>query len=241
MTYSEYFYIYKKILLTYNKHVVYVEVKEDFIMFCSNCGTQINDGEKFCPNCGAPVQGVEQNTAQFTNQETASDEIKGFSADSSNGAAGANSSAGPNFGNTYSAPYGFIPLRTDRSLLVYILLTIVTCGIYSWVFIYQLIQDVNIACDGDGEETMNFWLFFLLSLVTCGIFAYVWYYQLGNRLQNNCARYGQPTTEGGTAVLLWMLLGVLLCGIGVFIGWNIIINNTNTVCRGYNRAHGIGA
>ena len=207
-------------------------------MFCSNCGTQINDGEKFCPNCGAPVQGAEQNTAQFTNQETASDEIKGFSADS---ASGANSSAGPNFGNTYSAPYGFMPLRTDRSLLVYILLTIVTCGIYSWVFIYQLIQDVNIACDGDGEETMNFWLFFLLSLVTCGIFAYVWYYQLGNRLQNNCARYGQPTTEGGTAVLLWMLLGALLCGIGVFIGWNIIINNTNTVCRGYNRAHGIGA
>ncbi len=237
MTYSEYFYIYKKILLTYNKHVVYVEVKEDFIMFCSNCGTQINDGEKFCPNCGAPVQGAEQNAAQ----EPASDEIKGFSADRANGAAGANSSAGPNFGNTYSAPYGFMPLRTDRSLLVYILLTIVTCGIYSWVFIYQLIQDVNIACDGDGEETMNFWLFFLLSLVTCGIFAYVWYYQLGNRLQNNCARYGQPTTEGGTAVLLWMLLGALLCGIGVFIGWNIIINNTNTVCRGYNRAHGIGA
>ena len=224
MTYSEYFYIYKKILLTYNKHVVYVEVKEDFIMFCSNCGTQINDGEKFCPNCGAPVQGAEQNAAQFTNQEPASDEIKGFTG-----------------GNTYSAPYGFMPLRTDRSLLVYILLTIVTCGIYSWVFIYQLIQDVNIACDGDGEETMNFWLFFLLSLVTCGIFAYVWYYQLGNRLQNNCARYGQPTTEGGTAVLLWMLLGVLLCGIGVFIGWNIIINNTNTVCRGYNRAHEIGA
>ena len=223
MTYSEYFYIYKKILLTYNKHVVYVEVKEDFIMFCSNCGTQINDGERFCPNCGAPVQGAEQNAAQFTNQEPASDEIKGFTG-----------------GNTYSAPYGFMPLRTDRSLLVYILLTIVTCGIYNWVFIYQLIQDVNIACDGDGEETMNFWLFFLLSLVTCGIFAYVWYYQLGNRLQNNCARYGQPTTEGGTAVLLWMLVGILLCGIGVFIGWNIIINNTNTVCRGYNRAHGIG-
>ncbi len=237
MTDSEYYHIYKKILLTYNKHVVYVEVKEDFIMFCSNCGTQINDGEKFCPNCGAPVQGAEQNA----NQEPASDEIKGFSADSANGFADANSTAGPNFGNAYSAPYGFMPLRTDRSLLVFILLTIVTCGIYSWVFIYQLIQDVNIACDGDGEETMNFWLFFLLSLVTCGIFAYVWYYQLGNRLQNNCARYGQPNTEGGTAVLLWMLLGVLLCGIGVFIGWNIIINNTNTVCRGYNRAHGIGA
>ena len=163
-------------------------------MFCSNCGTQINDGEKFCPNCGAPVhaeaQNVNQDFFQSTSNESANDEIKGFSADNAstfNGAGSTNSSNTSGFGNTYSAPYGFIPLRTDRSLVVYILLTLVTCGIYSWVFIYQLIQDVNIACEGDGEETMNFWLFFLLSLVTCGIFAYVWYYQLGNRLQNNCA------------------------------------------------------
>ena len=193
-------------------------------MFCSNCGTQINDGEKFCPNCGAPVREPEQNTAQFTDQAASSDTIRGFSADNA-------------YSSNNTTTYGYMPLRTDRSLLVYILLTIVTCGIYSWVFIYQLIQDVNIACDGDGEETMNFWLFLLLSLVTCGIFAYIWYYQLGNRLQNNCARYGQPTNEGGTAVLLWMILGSFLCGIGYFVSWNIIINNTNTVCRGFNRAH----
>lgn len=200
-------------------------------MFCSNCGTQINDGEKFCPNCGAPVHGADQNAAQFTNEQPTSDTVKGFSAENANNAGD----------SVFSPTFGFIPLRTDRSLLVYVLLTIVTCGIYSWVFIYQLIQDVNIACDGDGDNTMNFWLFFLLSFVTCGIYAYVWYYQLGNRLQNNCARYGQPTTEGGTAVLLWMLFGILLCGVGVFMGWNIIINNTNTVCMGYNRAHGVNA
>ena len=24
-------------------------------MFCNNCGSELNNGEKFCPNCGAPV------------------------------------------------------------------------------------------------------------------------------------------------------------------------------------------
>lgn len=28
--------------------------------FCSNCGTQIADGQKFCPNCGQPVAAPQQ-------------------------------------------------------------------------------------------------------------------------------------------------------------------------------------
>ena len=26
-------------------------------MFCTNCGTQLNEGTKFCTSCGAPVAG----------------------------------------------------------------------------------------------------------------------------------------------------------------------------------------
>ena len=206
-------------------------------MFCSNCGTQLNDGEKFCPNCGAPVGGNVENAGNVN------EEIKGFSAEEAaqNVAHNADAYNSAANGYTYQVPYNFMPLKTDRSLLIFVLLSIVTCGIYTWVFIYQLIKDVNIACEGDGDDTPGFWMFFLLTMVTCGIYGYVWYYKLGNRLQVNCARYGQPTTEGGSAVLLWMILGVWLCGIGAFIAWNILINNTNTVCSGYNRAHGLMA
>ena len=192
-------------------------------MFCSNCGTQLSDGEKFCPNCGAPVG---ENAANAGN---VNEEIKGFSADDATRNADA------------YMPYNSIPLKTDRSLLIFILLSIVTCGIYNLVFLYQLITDVNIACEGDGDDTPGFWMFFLLTIVTCGIYGFIWYYKLSNRLQVNCARYGQPTTEGGSAVLLWMIFGIWLCGIGTFIAWNILINNTNTVCAGYNRAHGLMA
>ena len=32
-------------------------------MFCENCGTRLNDGERFCSNCGSPVVPAQQNTA----------------------------------------------------------------------------------------------------------------------------------------------------------------------------------
>ena len=136
---------------------------------------------------------------------------------------------------------GGIMLKTDRSLLVYILLSIVTCGIYSYYFIYKLAQDLNIACDGDGETTSGLLMFIVLSIVTCGIYSWIWFYKVGNRLASNAPRYGMNFTENGTTVLLWMLFGSMLCGIGPFIAMNIIIKNTNSICAAYNNYNAANA
>lgn len=139
------------------------------------------------------------------------------------------------YGSVPSAPVqGGFMLKTDRSLLSYILLSIVTCGIYSYYFIYKLAQDVNICCDGDGETTSGLAAFILLSIVTCGIYSWIWLYKLGNRLSQNAPRYGLSFPENGTTVLMWQIFGVVLCGIGPFIAMNIIIKNTNKLCAAYN-------
>ena len=127
-------------------------------------------------------------------------------------------------------------LKTDRSLVLYILFTILTCGIYSWFFIYSMAKDVNTACEGDGDHTPGLLAFLLLSLITCGIYAYYWYYKLANRLAQNAPRYGMNFQENGTTVLLWMILGIFLCGIGMFVAMNILIVNTNKICAAYNNA-----
>ena len=126
--------------------------------------------------------------------------------------------------------------KTDRSLLMYILLTIVTCGIYGLYFLYALARDVNDMCDHeDGHHTAGLLKYFLLTLVTCGIYSFYWNYKLGNRLQSNCnERYGLNIQENGTSVLLWMLLGTFVCGIFSLIGMNIIINNTNALAAAFN-------
>ena len=130
------------------------------------------------------------------------------------------------------------PLKTDRSLVTYILLSIITCGIYSYYFIYKMAYDVNIACEGDGQETAGLVKFILLSIITCGIYAWFWYYNLGNRLADNAGRYNMNFQENGTTVLLWLIFGSFLCGIGTFVAMHILIKNTNAICNAYNVYNG---
>lgn len=129
-------------------------------------------------------------------------------------------------------------VKEDRSLLMYILLTIVTCGIYSYYFLYSIAQDANVICAEDGKKTDGLVMFIVLSFVTCGIYAWIWYYNLGNRLAENAPRYGLTFTENGTTILMWQIFGALLCGIGPFIAMNILINNMNRLAHAYNNGQG---
>jgi len=125
-------------------------------------------------------------------------------------------------------------LSTDRSIVAYVLLGLVTCGIYDLYMLHCIIQDVNITCAGDGKRTAGILEYILFGILTCGIYDYIWLYNLGNRLQNNAPRYGMNFQEGGTTILLWWVFGALLCGVGPFISANIIIKNSNALNAAYN-------
>lgn len=135
-------------------------------------------------------------------------------------------------------PSGML-LKTDRSLLVYILLSFVTCGIYAWYFIYALARDVNIACAGDGRSTAGLLKLVIFSFLTCGLYGIYWYYSLGNRLAYNAPRYGLNFQENGTTILLWHLVGLVLCGVGPLVAMYIIIKNTNALCGAFNARRGM--
>lgn len=202
-------------------------------MFCKHCGSEINENEKFCSNCGAQIEKesiVEKihTTAEDVFQKS-EEELKNAFHDAA-GTSGTYNGGG-NMG-------GQGPLKVDRNLVTYILLSIVTCGIYSYYFIYKIAADVNVACEGDGKSTGGLVQFILLSFITCGIYAWVWYYGLGNRLWENASRYGLNFTENGTTVLLWLIFGSLICGLGQFFAMYILIKNTNAICDAYNRQNG---
>ena len=103
----------------------------------------------------------------------------------------------------------------QRDFWIYLLLSIVTCGIYGIYFWYKYTEDVNTVCYGDGQETMNYILVVLLSLVTCGIFTFIF-------------------QENGTSALLWYIFGSLICGIGPYIAQYSLIKNMNALATAYN-------
>lgn len=139
-----------------------------------------------------------------------------------------------------SAAYSRIK-KTNRGLLKYILLNLVTCGIYSYIFMYGLANDANEVCEGDGEKTGGLLAYILLNLVTCNIYHYVWWYKFCNRMAANGPRYGVSIQENGTTYLLWTLVGLFLCGVGPFIALYQALRNMNALCAAYNRHNGFTA
>lgn len=121
-----------------------------------------------------------------------------------------------------------------RSMGMYILLTLITCGIYGIYFWYCYTVDINRVCEGDGEESPNYIIVLLLSIITCGIYGIYWYYKQANRLKRAGSKYGVAIVEGGSEFLLWYILGMFLCFIGSLIGLNILIKNMNLLVDSYN-------
>lgn len=186
---------------------------------CWKCGQIVPDNQAFCSACGASVNGPAGPGGAPQNGGYGGPQNGGY--------------GGPQNGG-YGGGYGG-RLKTDRNIVMYVLLTIITCGIYGFYFIYSMAQDVNTACQGDGNKTSGLLAFILLSYVTCGIYAIYWEYSLGNRLASNAYRYGFNFQENGSTVLLWHLVGYLLCGLGPFIAMHILIKNTNAICMAYNQ------
>ncbi len=202
-------------------------------MVCPKCGKEVENGVSVCPECGSPIgegdQSLEKKLENTTTEafNNSGKELKNAFNDIRSSLSG------------IAAPYAGDKLQTDRGLVVYIILTLITCGIYGYYFLYKMAKDVNIACEGDGSSTAGLLQLILLSFVTCGIYAWFWRYKLGNRLSENAPRYGMTFQENGTTVLMWDIFGILLCGIGQFVAMNILIKNTNKICAAYNQAHGL--
>ena len=92
----------------------------------------------------------------------------------------------------------------ERSIIMAIILTVLTCGIYS---IYWMIKINDDALTLTKEEGPSGVVVFLLSLVTCGLYGYYWAYKMGvcvDKMKEN---------SSGTTGVLFLLISV--CGLSI--------------------------
>ncbi len=121
----------------------------------------------------------------------------------------------------------------QKSFLTFLLLSIITCGIYSYYYLYRMTQDINQMAGDDGYYTDPV-VAVLLTIVTCGFYSWYWLYQQGNRMKRLADCNNVPCDENGTAYLLWAIIGSLLCGIGTLIAHFLMIRNFNNLAAAYN-------
>lgn len=126
-------------------------------------------------------------------------------------------------------------LKTNRGLVKFILLSIITFGIYSIVVMSSISTDINsIAGRYDGKRTMHYCLvYFLFSWLTLGIVPLIWFHNLSARIGGELQRRGIGYSFGAGTFWGWDILGAFIL-VGPFIYTHKLLKSMNLLCADYN-------
>ncbi len=128
-----------------------------------------------------------------------------------------------------------VQLKTNRGLLKYILLSLITCGIYGLVVMSVLSTDINtIASRYDGKKTMHYCLLaFIFTGLTFGIAPIVWYHRISNRIGAELKRRGIDYSFGAGTYWGWNVLGALIV-VGPLVYTHKLFKAMNLLCADFN-------
>ena len=90
----------------------------------------------------------------------------------------------------------------QRKIAKYVLLQILTLGIYGLFFWSDWTEDLNKMCEDDDKESANYILVFILDIFSLGIYSFIWNYAQAERMYRIAPKYGISLKHGGSYVLL---------------------------------------
>lgn len=189
---------------------------------CPECGAPVSDGAAFCTSCGTQF-------SQAQPQQPYQQQAYQQQAYQQPGAQPANVI----YVQQQQAPARM--LSTTRGLLKYILLSLVTFGIYGLVAMSSVSNDINlIASRYDGKKTMHFCLLtFIVLPITFGIAGLVWYNNISARIGQELMRRGIDYKFSASDFWLWDILGACII-VGPFIYMHKLFVAMNKLSEHYN-------
>lgn len=107
----------------------------------------------------------------------------------------------------------------SRSIPLYIILSIVTCGIFGLYWLVCLANDVNTASGRTQEPSGGIVL--LLTIVTCNIYGLYWMFKAGEKIDAARVSRGMTSQNNGLVYLLLSLFGLSI------VSWALLQNELN--------------
>lgn len=110
----------------------------------------------------------------------------------------------------------------ERNIVVQILLSIITCGIYGIYWFITLTDDVaeaNSNPDFSGVKALVF------TLITCGIYGIYWNYKIGKEMYEANQKHGIATSDNSILYLVLALFGFSI------ITYCLVQNELNTLSK----------
>ena len=113
----------------------------------------------------------------------------------------------------------------ERNIVVCILLSIITCGIYGIYWFITLTDDVS-RSNNDPEFTGV--KAFLFSLITCGIYGIYWNYKIGKEMYEANQKQGITASDNSILYLILSILGLSI------VTYCLVQSELNTLARNKN-------
>lgn len=95
----------------------------------------------------------------------------------------------------------------ERNIVVAILLSILTCGIYG---IYWFIVMTNDVSEANGDPDFTGGKAFLFTLLTCGIYAIYWNYKVGKEMYEANQKHGISASDNSMLYLILSIFGLTI-------------------------------
>lgn len=92
----------------------------------------------------------------------------------------------------------------EKNIVVYLLLSIFTCGIGALVWFCSLTNDAAMVAD---EPDFNGVKALLLTIVTCGIYAIYWNYKMGKMIYMAGSKRNVSVSDNSIAYLILAIFG----------------------------------
>lgn len=113
-------------------------------------------------------------------------------------------------------------IRT-KSIPTIIILSLITCGIYYYVWIYQTSEEINNSLgdqEGGGLEV-------LFCLITCGIYTVYWHYKYSQKLLRLSGNMNVTISDNTTLYVILMIANYFTGGVATFVSQGIFQSQIN--------------
>ena len=175
--------------------------------YCPNCGQQVSEGIMFCSYCGASLASANNGNVNQAQPNTQQNYYQ------------------PNMQQNNFNNQANVPKVTEKNIVVTILLSMVTCGIYGIIWYINMVNDLNTISD---EKSPSGGSVFLFTLITCGIYGIIWEYKAGQRLYATGKKYGKDTQDNSTLYLILAIFGLQI------VNYCLIQSELNRYAEGKN-------
>ena len=108
----------------------------------------------------------------------------------------------------------------ERNIVVAILLSILTCGIYG---IYWFITLTDDAGKANGDANFTGVKAFVFTLITCGIYGIYWNYKIGKEMYEANQKIGINTSDNSVLYLILSIFGLSI------VTYCLVQNELNTI------------